>query len=104
MLESRLVAGPAPSGSKSERRTFDESSREGRKEEMAVEVEAQIAGSLWKIERAVGDAVVEDDVLMIIESMKMEIPVEAPCDGIIAKICVAEGDSIEEGAVLAVIE
>lgn len=71
---------------------------------MATEVEAQIAGNLWKIEKAVGDAVEEEEVLMIIESMKMEIPVEAPCDGTIAKICVAEGDSVEEGAVLAVIE
>ncbi len=71
---------------------------------MGTDVEAQIAGNLWKIEKAVGDEVVEEDVLMIIESMKMEIPVEAPCDGTIAKICVAEGDSIEEGAVLAVIE
>jgi len=71
---------------------------------MATEVEAQIPGNLWKIERAVGDRVEEDDVIMIIESMKMEIPVEAPCDGTIAQICVAEGDSIEEGTVLAVIE
>ncbi len=71
---------------------------------MSTDVEAQITGNLWKIEKAVGDAVVEEDVIMIIESMKMEIPVEAPCDGTIAKICVAEGDSIEEGAVLAVIE
>ena len=71
---------------------------------MATDVEAQIAGNLWKIERAVGDRVEEDDVIMIIESMKMEIPVEAPCDGTIARICVSEGDSIEEGIVLAVIE
>ncbi len=71
---------------------------------MATEVEAQIPGNLWKIERAVGDRVEEDDVIMIIESMKMEIPVEAPCDGTIAQICVSEGDSIEEGIVLAVIE
>jgi len=71
---------------------------------MGTDVEAQIAGNLWKIEKAVGDAVREEDVIMIIESMKMEIPVEAPCDGTLAKICVAEGDSIEEGTVLAVIE
>ncbi len=71
---------------------------------MAVEVEAQIPGNLWKIEKAVGDTVEEEDVIMIIESMKMEIPVEAPCDGTIARICVSEGDSIEEGIVLAVIE
>jgi acetyl-CoA carboxylase biotin carboxyl carrier protein len=71
---------------------------------MATDVEAQIAGNLWKIERAIGDVIEEEDVIMIIESMKMEIPVEAPCDGTIAQICVSEGDSIEEGTVLAVIE
>jgi len=71
---------------------------------MATEVEAQIPGNLLKIEKAVGDTVEEDDVIMIIESMKMEIPVEAPCGGTIAQICVAEGDRIEEGIVLAVIE
>ncbi len=72
--------------------------------EMATEVEAQIAGNIWKIEKRVGDTVGEEDVLLIIESMKMEIPVEAPCAGRISEIRVAEGDSIEEGAILAVIE
>ncbi len=71
---------------------------------MATEVEAQIAGSVWKIETVVGAEVKEEDVLMILESMKMEIPVEAPCAGRVGEICVAEGESIEEGAVLAVIE
>ena len=70
---------------------------------MATEVEAQIAGNLWKLEKAVGDKVETDDVIMIIESMKMEIPVEAPCDGTISEIRVAEGDSIEEGMILAMI-
>jgi acetyl-CoA carboxylase biotin carboxyl carrier protein len=70
---------------------------------MATEIEAQIAGNIWKIEKSAGDSVAEDDVILIIESMKMEIPVEAPCGGVIAKIHVAEGDAIEEGAVLAVI-
>jgi acetyl-CoA carboxylase biotin carboxyl carrier protein len=71
---------------------------------MATDVEAQIAGSVWKIERAVGDVVKEEDVLMILESMKMEIPVEAPCAGRIREIRVREGQAIEEGAILAVIE
>ena len=70
---------------------------------MATEVEAQIAGSLWKIETAVGDEVEADAVIMIIESMKMEIPVEAPCAGRILEIRVHEGESVEEGAILAVI-
>jgi len=71
---------------------------------MTTEVAAQIAGNLCKVEKAVGDAVEEEDVIMIIESMKMEIPVEAPRAGTIVRIAVAEGDSIEEGMILAVIE
>jgi acetyl-CoA carboxylase biotin carboxyl carrier protein len=71
---------------------------------MATEVEAQIAGNVWKIEKRVGDEVAEEEVLIIIESMKMEIPVEAPCAGRIAEIRVEQGQNIEEGAILAVIE
>ncbi len=71
---------------------------------MATQVEAQITGSVWKIEKAVGDTVAEGDVLIILESMKMEIPVEAPCGGRVAEIRVEEGASVEEGAVLAVID
>jgi acetyl-CoA carboxylase biotin carboxyl carrier protein len=71
---------------------------------VATLVEAQIAGNVWKIEAEIGARVDLDDVLLIIESMKMEIPVEAPCAGRLAEIRVREGESIEEGAVLAVIE
>ena len=70
---------------------------------MATDVEAQIAGNLWKIEKGVGDTIEEEDVIMIIESMKMEIPVEAPCSGTIGEIRVEEGDGIEEGMILAII-
>jgi acetyl-CoA carboxylase biotin carboxyl carrier protein len=69
-----------------------------------VEVEAQITGNVWKIEKTVGDQVDADEVLLIIESMKMEIPVEAPCAGRVAEIRVEEGQSIEEGAVLVVLD
>jgi biotin carboxyl carrier protein len=71
---------------------------------MSTQVEAQIAGSVWKIETRVGAEVAPEDVLLILESMKMEIPVEAPCAGRVSEIRVREGDSIEEGAILAVIE
>ena len=70
---------------------------------MAIEIEAQITGNVWKIEKAVGDSVAEADVILIIESMKMEIPVEAPCAGRISEIRTAEGESIEEGDVLVVL-
>ncbi len=70
---------------------------------MATEVEAQVTGSVWKIEKQVGDALEEDDVILILESMKMEIPVEAPVAGRLDELRVAEGDHVEEGTVLAVI-
>ena len=71
---------------------------------MATQVEAQISGSVFRVEKAVGDAVAEGDVILVLESMKMEIPVESPCAGRIAEIRVAEGQRIEEEAVLAVIQ
>ena len=68
-----------------------------------IEVLAEIAGSVFKIEKDVGDSVETEDVLLILESMKMEIPVEAPISGRIAEIQVNEGDTVEEGQVLAVL-
>ena len=63
-------------------------------------VRSEVAGSIWKIEVAVGQKVAQGDALIIIESMKMEIPVEAPAAGTVAEIRVAEGDRVAEGAVV----
>lgn len=63
-------------------------------------IESEIAGTVWKIEVKVGDTVEEEDVLMILESMKMEIPAEATCDSTVAEILVSEGDGITEGQAL----
>lgn len=63
-------------------------------------VRTEVAGNVWKIEVTIGQAVAEGDVLVIIESMKMEIPVEAPAAGTVRAIRVAEGDTIAEGAVV----
>ena len=71
---------------------------------MSIEVEAQITGNVWKIEVNVGDTVEEEDVLLVVESMKMEIPVEAPEDGRVLEIRVEEGQAIEEGDILVVLE
>jgi acetyl-CoA carboxylase biotin carboxyl carrier protein len=71
---------------------------------MATDVVAHITGTVWKIEKQVGDAVSEGDTVIILESMKMEMPVEAPAGGKIASISTAEGEAVDEGAVLATIE
>jgi acetyl/propionyl-CoA carboxylase alpha subunit len=41
-------------------------------------VQSEVAGTVWKIEVSVGDAVQADQSLVILESMKMEIPAGAP--------------------------
>jgi biotin carboxyl carrier protein len=59
-------------------------------------VRSEIAGSVWKIEVSVGQSVAEGDVLIILESMKMEIPVEAPSAGVVEVIHVAESEAVKE--------
>jgi acetyl-CoA carboxylase biotin carboxyl carrier protein len=44
------------------------------------------------------------DLVLILESMKMEFPIEAPVAGKIAFLHVAEGDNVTEGKPLFVIE
>ena len=66
-------------------------------------VRSEIAGSVWKIEVAVGDTVAEDDPLLILESMKMEIPLLSPRAGVVKEILVAEGEPIAEGVVAVVL-
>lgn len=69
-----------------------------------MDIKAHITGTVWKIEAQVGDEVEEDDVIMILESMKMEMPIEAPADGTITEIKVKEGEAVSEGQVVAVME
>ena len=42
-----------------------------------MEVESEVTGNVWKIFVEEGSKVTSGDVVMILESMKMEIPVEA---------------------------
>ncbi len=67
-------------------------------------IKSEIAGSVWKIETKAGQMVEEGEVLMILESMKMEIPVEAPAAGVVAEILVAEGQAIAEEQPLAALD
>ena len=69
-----------------------------------LEVESEVTGNVWKVEVEAGARVEEGDVLIILESMKMEIPVEAPQAGTVAELRVAVEDSVSEDQVVAVLE
>ena len=69
-----------------------------------VEVTSEVTGNVWKIEAGSGDSLETDDVIMILESMKMEIPVEAPCAGKLVELLVVEEDNVQEDQVIAILE
>jgi acetyl-CoA carboxylase biotin carboxyl carrier protein len=68
-----------------------------------MEIVAEMVANVWKVMVAEGDSVVDGDVLVILESMKMEIPVIAETPGTVQRLAVAEGDVVQDGDVIAVI-
>jgi acetyl-CoA carboxylase biotin carboxyl carrier protein len=68
-----------------------------------IEVPAHITGTVWKIENKPGDAVAAGDILIILESMKMEMPVEAPEAGTVQEVRCKEAEPVSEGQVLVVL-
>jgi biotin carboxyl carrier protein len=68
------------------------------------DVESEVTGNVWKVLKSVGDCVAEGEVIMILESMKMEIPVESPAAGTLSQVLVEPEEQVEEDQVVAVIE
>ena len=68
------------------------------------DVESEVTGNVWKVLKSVGDSVAEGEVIMILESMKMEIPVESPAAGTLSQVLVEPEEQVEEDQVVAVIE
>jgi len=69
-----------------------------------IDVASVVTGSVWKIEASIGQRLEPGDVIMILESMKMEIPVIAEDGGVLRELKVAEGVPVAEGQVVAVLE
>lgn len=67
-------------------------------------VDSQIAGNLWQVRVSPGTRVAAGDVLVILESMKMEIALVAPLAGVVREIRVQPGSAIRAGQRVAVLE
>jgi acetyl-CoA carboxylase biotin carboxyl carrier protein len=63
-------------------------------------IASPMAGTVWKIEKAVGDVIEYGDTVLILESMKMEIGVEADNQGTVSRILVEEGQVVDQDTVL----
>lgn len=69
-----------------------------------IDILSEVSGSVWKVNNTVGDQLDEDDVIFVVESMKMEIPVDTAHAGKLVELLVNEGDQIKEGQLVARIE
>jgi acetyl-CoA/propionyl-CoA carboxylase biotin carboxyl carrier protein len=63
-------------------------------------LEAPMPGTILDVRAATGDAVAEGDVLVVMESMKMELTIVAPAAGTVADVLVASGDRVARGQAL----
>jgi urea carboxylase len=63
-------------------------------------VVSPVSGSIWKIAVEPGQRVAKGEVLMIIESMKMEIPVIAPAAARVAELRCSERKAVNAGQTL----
>ena len=71
---------------------------------MAVKVELETGGTVWKVLVKAGQTVEAGQELFIMEVRKMEVPYEAPQAGTITLLNIVEGDVLEEDFVALEIE
>ena len=69
----------------------------------ATTIEAPMPGLVLRVSVKKGDAVKKDDVVMVMEAMKMENEIYSPCDGVVQDILVNQGDQLSAGTALIII-
>ncbi len=65
---------------------------------------APMPGMVVKVNCSVGDQILENDKLVIVEAMKMENALGSPLSGTVKKINAIEGKAVDKGTVLIEIE
>ena len=67
-------------------------------------VVSPMAGHVFKCPVKAGDVVTLNQVLIVLDAMKMETPVVAPVAGTVRAVMVKEGDAVDDGQALLQIE
>ena len=70
----------------------------------AIRVDSSVSGSVWQTQVKIGQRVNAGDVLLILESMKMEINITASCAGKVTHLLKADGARVQAGQTLVVLE
>ena len=66
-------------------------------------VNSPMPGTILDVKVAVGQAVKEGDLVVILEAMKMENEIYAPCAGTVAQVLTSKGATVDTGAPLVTI-
>tara|TARA_B100000925_G_scaffold119510_1_gene88746 strand:- start:122 stop:331 length:210 start_codon:yes stop_codon:yes gene_type:complete len=69
-----------------------------------MKIKTEIQAVIWKINVEIGQKVDIDDIVVILESMKMEIPVESKYKGVVKEILIKEGDNVNEDQEIIILE
>ena len=68
-----------------------------------VGVRAGVTGNVWKVNAAIGDSVLQDQLLVTVEAMKMECGCNSPTNGVLSSILVKVGQLVSQGELLMVV-
>ena len=83
---------------------IDELANELELSDTEIAIESHVHGSVWQSNVAAGDRVASGDVLMVLESMKMEITLHAEHAGTVTRILCEPGTLVSPGQKLLVLE
>lgn len=71
---------------------------------MRLHLKSHVAGQVWKLVTQVGDDILADQVILIVECMKMEIPIVSTTSGKLVELRVSEKDLLVENQTVAILE
>lgn len=95
--QPRAASSPAPAGGGAPKTAPTSGASEK-------DVTSPIAGVIAEVKVSVGDEVKENDVLLIIEAMKMHTNISSPSAGKVKEIKVKPGDAVQQGQVVVTFE
>lgn len=64
------------------------------------EVAAPVAGTVQEVRVKVGDTIAVDQIVVVVEAMKMNTNIASPRAGRVVEVLVAPGDAVREGQAL----
>ncbi len=85
-------------------KTIEEQAEGGNQGASSGDIEPPMPGKILKILVKDGEKVEENQVLILMESMKLQVELKSPFDGVVKELRVKEGDTVNAGEIVIKIE